>query len=319
MTKWRALAIPLITLLSLVLTSAQPIFAGEGYATWYGQPYHGRRMANGQVFDMYDPTTTASNEFPFGTWLRVTNPSNGQSIEVEVRDRGGFGHALDLSYAAFAKLAPPSVSRIFVHYEVIPGPGQPPAPPPPTETAAPTPSVAAAPPEPPRVASPAPSPAPAVYVVQAGETLASIASRFDLSAADLARWNGLSNPDLIQEGQELTLRPPSGSSAAGRPQATEAGGETYIVQAGDVLWRIAERFGVAPDALARANDLGPDAVLRIGQPLTIPNGAMYYVVQPGDTLATIAEQFDTTIEALLGLNHLDDPDHLAIGERLRVH
>jgi len=61
--------------------NAPAALADEGIATWYGQPYQGRRMANGQVYDMNDPTTTASNRFPLGTWVRVTNPANGHSIE----------------------------------------------------------------------------------------------------------------------------------------------------------------------------------------------------------------------------------------------
>lgn len=77
-----------------------------GLATWYGPGFHGNGMANGQIFDMYDPTTTASNTFPLGTWLRVTNQSNGASVVVQVRDTGGFGGAVvvDLSMAAFASI-----------------------------------------------------------------------------------------------------------------------------------------------------------------------------------------------------------------------
>src|SRR5688500_13436581 len=118
--------------------------AGEGVATWYGQQYHGRRMANGQVFDMHDPTTAASREFALGTWLRVTSISSGASVEVEVRDRGSFAHALDLSYAAFSRIASPSAGIVRVRYEVIPGPGRAPA------ASAPTPAARA----------PAPAPAP---------------------------------------------------------------------------------------------------------------------------------------------------------------
>src|SRR5437867_6993054 len=71
--------------------------AERGYTTWYGPGFHGRVMASGPIFDENDPTTTASNQFPFGTWLRVTNPNNGRVVYVQVRDRGAFAHALDLS------------------------------------------------------------------------------------------------------------------------------------------------------------------------------------------------------------------------------
>src|SRR5262245_22190148 len=71
------------------------VAADEGYASWYGPGFQGNRMTNGQRFDQNDPSTTANNEYPLGTWLRVTNPINGRSVVVQVRDRGGFGGGLD--------------------------------------------------------------------------------------------------------------------------------------------------------------------------------------------------------------------------------
>src|SRR5207248_2587988 len=76
---------------------AGTVYADEGYASWYGPGFQGNRMANGQVFDMNDASTTANNEYAMGSWLRVTNPGNGKSVVVQVRDRGGFGAGLDLS------------------------------------------------------------------------------------------------------------------------------------------------------------------------------------------------------------------------------
>src|SRR5262245_53154865 len=82
--------------------------ADEGYASQYGPGFHGNRMANGQLFDQNDLATTANNEYPMGTWLRVTNPANGRSLVVQVRDRGGFGGGVDLSRAAYFALDPPN-------------------------------------------------------------------------------------------------------------------------------------------------------------------------------------------------------------------
>ncbi len=75
-------------------------------ASWYGPGLQGNLMANGDVFDMNDPTVVAHKSLPFGTVLRLTNPKNGQSILVEVQDRGPYitGRQLDLSRAAAAKL-----------------------------------------------------------------------------------------------------------------------------------------------------------------------------------------------------------------------
>jgi rare lipoprotein A (peptidoglycan hydrolase) len=86
-----------------------------GLATWYGGvDGYGPEdtMANGARFDPNDPTTVAANRWPLGTWLRVCYLN--RCIDVQVRDRGAFSHALDLSYAAFSQLAPPSTGVITV-------------------------------------------------------------------------------------------------------------------------------------------------------------------------------------------------------------
>ncbi len=64
------------------------------------------------------------------------------------------------------------------------------------------------------------------HVVQSGDTLYSIAFRYELDHMTLARWNGLDNPDLIFVGQRLRLRPPpnAGASASARPPASRSSG-----------------------------------------------------------------------------------------------
>jgi LysM repeat protein len=163
---------------------------------------------------------------------------------------------------------------------------------------------------------------PGRYTVEPGDTLGSIARQFGVTMADLADWNDLSDPDLLRPGWALLVKPPSSApvSAASSPSAASSSpgpGQVYIVQEGDTLWRIADRFGVDPNALARANGLGPDDIIRVGQSLTVSTG-QWYTVQPGDTLRSIADQYGTSVAALLQLNDFDDPDHLAIGRQLRV-
>src|SRR5262245_16724878 len=58
-----------------------------GIAIWYGVPYHGRRAASGEIFDM-EKLTAAHKELPFQTWLEVTNLRNGKQVNVRVTDRG---------------------------------------------------------------------------------------------------------------------------------------------------------------------------------------------------------------------------------------
>jgi rare lipoprotein A len=70
-------------------------------ASWYGAPFHGRRAANGEVYDMNQPTA-AHRTLPFGSIVRVTNLDNDRQTEVRITDRGPFidGRIIDLSFAA---------------------------------------------------------------------------------------------------------------------------------------------------------------------------------------------------------------------------
>jgi rare lipoprotein A len=103
-------------------------FEQAGLASWYGRKFHGRRTANGEVFDMY-ALTAAHPTLPLPSWALVRNPRNGREIVVRVNDRGPFGNRdriIDLSYAAAVKLgvergvAPVQLRRI-THDEIRSG------------------------------------------------------------------------------------------------------------------------------------------------------------------------------------------------------
>ncbi len=74
----------------------------EGLASYYAEPYHGRRTASGEVFDTYEALTAAHRTLPFHTVVRVQNTSNGKAVEVRINDRGPFidGRIIDLSLRA---------------------------------------------------------------------------------------------------------------------------------------------------------------------------------------------------------------------------
>lgn len=77
----------------------------EMVASWYGPGYHGRPMANGEIYNMYD-MVVAHKELPFGTRLEIVNPENQTRVVAVVKDRGPFIHGrdLDLSYGIAKKL-----------------------------------------------------------------------------------------------------------------------------------------------------------------------------------------------------------------------
>lgn len=77
----------------------------KGTASWYGEKFHGRRTASGEVYDMY-AMTAAHPSLPIPSYVRVTNLNNYRSVIVRINDRGPFhpGRVIDLSYAGAYKL-----------------------------------------------------------------------------------------------------------------------------------------------------------------------------------------------------------------------
>lgn len=80
-------------------------YVERGLASWYGRKFHGRRTANGEVYNMY-AMTAAHKTLPLPSYARVRNPKNGREVVVRVNDRGPFHGArvIDLSYTAALKL-----------------------------------------------------------------------------------------------------------------------------------------------------------------------------------------------------------------------
>lgn len=80
-------------------------FSQRGLASWYGAKFHGRRTANGEVYDMY-AMTAAHPTLPLPSYVRVRNPANDREVILRVNDRGPFhpGRIIDLSYTAALKL-----------------------------------------------------------------------------------------------------------------------------------------------------------------------------------------------------------------------
>ncbi len=73
----------------------------EGIASWYGKDFHGKRTADGEIYNMY-AYTAAHKTLPFNTYVRVENLKNGKETVVRINDRGPFvnGRIIDLTYSA---------------------------------------------------------------------------------------------------------------------------------------------------------------------------------------------------------------------------
>ncbi len=104
----------------------QPAIPGEyveeGVASWYGDPFNGRRTSDGEIYDMH-ALTAAHRTLPFNSIVRVTNLRNGKQTQVRITDRGPFvaNRVIDLSYSAAEALDMVGPGTAPVRLEMISG------------------------------------------------------------------------------------------------------------------------------------------------------------------------------------------------------
>ncbi|MBW1898589.1 MAG: septal ring lytic transglycosylase RlpA family protein [Deltaproteobacteria bacterium] len=101
-------------------------FSQDGIASWYGKKFHGRKTANGEIYDMY-AMTAAHKTLPLGTYVRVQNKKNNKEVVVRVNDRGPFvqNRIIDLSYTAAKKLDAVGPGTIQVEVTALGAAGDP--------------------------------------------------------------------------------------------------------------------------------------------------------------------------------------------------
>jgi len=158
----------------------------------------------------------------------------------------------------------------------------------------------------------------AYYTVKSGDTLYSIARRFNISVDRLKELNGLKS-NLISIGQNLLVSESNASNIIPADDKT-----IYTVVKGDSLWSIAKKFNTTVDKIKKLNNLSSN-LLQIGQKLIISDSSsinpetnlIKYTVVKGDTLYGISRKFNSTVSEISSLNNLKT-NVLQIGQELLI-
>ena len=144
-----------------------------------------------------------------------------------------------------------------------------------------------------------------VYTISKGDSLYSIAQKYNTTVDDLVKYNNLSSTNL-KVGEQLLI------------PTSESKLNTYTVKSGDSLYSIAKKYGITVDELKKANGLTSNN-LSLNQKLVIPEtkGEIGYVVKAGDSLYSIAQKYNITVDELKKANGLTT-NTLTIGQELTI-
>ena len=153
--------------------------------------------------------------------------------------------------------------------------------------------------------------------IKIGDTLSDIALRYGTTPQALMRANGLATP-FIRAGQVLALP----SNALQAPLTKVVVPQSYVVQRGDVLYRIALKFGIPQERLIALNNLEGSNIY-VGQELKLVSGGnelkpLRISIKQGNTLANIARQYDIDLRELASANNIGLKDILKIGQELVI-
>lgn len=161
-----------------------------------------------------------------------------------------------------------------------------------------------------------------IYIVARGDTVKGLANRFGSTVESILASNPvITNANLIYEGQRLTIYPTGpGNPPPTQPPPPPPSGQTYYVQKGDTLRKIASKFSTTVEEILKVNpQISNPNVIYVGQAIKIPTGVSTYIVQRGDTLRIIANKFGTTVDNLLYLNpNIKNPNLIYVGQVLNV-
>lgn len=130
------------------------------------------------------------------------------------------------------------------------------------------------------------------YLVKEGENIKTLSNKFNVSPEELIRINNLYYGEGLRAGQEIIV-----------PKNEEKYFNTYVIESGDSLYKIAEKYNINPTLLAALNGLEMEDYIYPGQELLIPkSGYSYYITAEGDTIDTVSNVFKISKLDLLNQN-----------------
>ncbi len=175
------------------------------------------------------------------------------------------------------------------------------------------------------------------YTVEPGDTITSIAAKFQTNGGVLRELNDLPSNvlhvgDVLRVPSAAAPLPPKVAKAAARVDGRDrtARPNIHVVRRGDSLWAIARRHGMDVNTLAVMNGMHPSDTLRAGQRLKLTkkssSGAassgksrkVTYTVRRGDTLSRIARVFQVTVAQLVSWNGINAQSTLRPGQKLTI-
>lgn len=131
-----------------------------------------------------------------------------------------------------------------------------------------------------------------IYTIQNGDTVESIASKYNITPYILYQLNGFNPNYILTPGNNIIV-----------PKISLTYFDYYTIKKGDNLYKIAQKYDVDYNILALINGLETEDYIYPNQVIAVPkNGVKYYIVKEQDTLTDIANNLNTNIESILNQN-----------------
>lgn len=158
-----------------------------------------------------------------------------------------------------------------------------------------------------------------IYIVRKGDTLYSIAKKYNTTVQTIVSNNNIRNPNLIYPGERLII--------VKSTENIQIKYMTYKVKKGDTLYDIANKYNTTISKLAYINGIRNVNYIYINEIIKIPInisigeydcGHCIYTVKKGDTLTKIANKFGKKISEIAELNNIKNINYIYVGKKLRI-